>query len=929
MSTEYKLSYTASEIDEKLKYIDTIQNSGGNVDLTGYAKEQWVQQNYQPKGEYLTEVPDGYAKTSDIPTKPEDIDAQPAGNYALKSEIPSVPVLSVNNKTGAVTLSASDVGARPDNWMPSAQEVGALPSNYTPPNQTAEQVGADPKGTAASAVSQHNTADDSHNDIRMELKAINDRLTAFFDSDNQTLDELSEIVAYITSNKSLIDSITTSKVSVADIVNDLTSNITNKPLSAAQGVVLKGLIDAVSNSLVNYQPVGDYALKSQIPTVPTKVSAFENDKGYLTQHQDISGKLDASELPTAINTALGYTPASLEDVEIERSRIDSIAEIMVTTESEELVQDNIWNPDTAEAGLLYPAEGGIMKDSTNWMTSPFEFAKPDQIYTCYSRAHDNYRINNPCWCAYDKDKNFISGQAMATHHTFTTPVGTCYVRVSTSNGNLNTLFITPGYESDYGVYKPYKNEWVKKVAPNFVTKKEFEESKEVIANSVSVTNLFSTDAFAAFQYNYSNSTYQGATETEANLASLGVSRATVHAKFTFAPGRYLAMARAKCTQFDSGGNTQLYLGTNGRNTELANQMHVVDTYYGCQYNGYSVGNAKNQSDGTLQVNTYYTLGILLDITETDTFNIDFAMLGDNKDGVFVYKDLMVLEIGDYLERADAMDILVNADFIAETAELTYSYKNPGGLMAGKTLAVIGDSITAGVKTDNSENHVKNTYGYMIAADMGMKFMNFGMGGTTITAFSGKKFCLSEEGGRIAHIPAPDIDICLIMMGFNDFNTSGFSVGTIDDTANTTFYGAYNAVLSNLIARNPKMKIGLITPYGTDKTVRDAVKAVGKKYAAPVLDLYSDSIPMFYERDTMTTTLTNIANSRKPILLADGVHPNTDGHKFLSTIIGHFVESLTDINFSNIVEAVKSALPTLTITGVDNDGTTHNWTVYGV
>lgn len=35
--------------------------------------------------------------------------------------------------------------------------------------------------------------------------------------------------------------------------------------------------------------------KSDIPSVPTKVSAFENDAGYLTQHQDISGKVDKVE----------------------------------------------------------------------------------------------------------------------------------------------------------------------------------------------------------------------------------------------------------------------------------------------------------------------------------------------------------------------------------------------------------------------------------------------------------------------------------------------------------------------------------------------------------------------------------------------------------------------------------------------------------
>lgn len=52
-----------------------------------------------------------------------------------------------------------------------------------------------------------------------------------------------------------------------------------------------------------------YAQKSE---VPTKVSQLENDKGYLTEHQDISGKLDSSALPTAINTALAQAKASGE-----------------------------------------------------------------------------------------------------------------------------------------------------------------------------------------------------------------------------------------------------------------------------------------------------------------------------------------------------------------------------------------------------------------------------------------------------------------------------------------------------------------------------------------------------------------------------------------------------------------------------------------
>lgn len=168
-------------------------------------------------------------------------------------------VTSVNGATGAVTLNADDVGARPDTWLPTASEVGARPSTWMP---TYSDVGADKSGTASSAVSAHNTNTSAHNDIRLLIEGLTTRLNALANSTDEDLDQMAEIVAYIKSNKTLIDSITTSKVNVTDIVNNLTTNVTNKPLSAAQGVALKALVDAI--------------------TVPTKVSELTNDSGFLT-----------------------------------------------------------------------------------------------------------------------------------------------------------------------------------------------------------------------------------------------------------------------------------------------------------------------------------------------------------------------------------------------------------------------------------------------------------------------------------------------------------------------------------------------------------------------------------------------------------------------------------------------------------------------
>lgn len=49
----------------------------------------------------------------------------------------------------------------------------------------------------------------------------------------------------------------------------------------------------------------DLTNKPTIPVVPTNVSAFTNDVGYLTQHQDITGKLNTSQVKNTMSTTAG------------------------------------------------------------------------------------------------------------------------------------------------------------------------------------------------------------------------------------------------------------------------------------------------------------------------------------------------------------------------------------------------------------------------------------------------------------------------------------------------------------------------------------------------------------------------------------------------------------------------------------------------
>lgn len=57
MSITFLTNEDGAVYDQRLKALEDSQGSGENVDLTGYATEEWVQEGYQPKGDYLTTIP--------------------------------------------------------------------------------------------------------------------------------------------------------------------------------------------------------------------------------------------------------------------------------------------------------------------------------------------------------------------------------------------------------------------------------------------------------------------------------------------------------------------------------------------------------------------------------------------------------------------------------------------------------------------------------------------------------------------------------------------------------------------------------------------------------------------------------------------------------------------------------------------------------
>ena len=203
------------------------------------------------------------------------------------------------------------------------------------------------------------------------------------------------------------------------------------------------------------------------------------------------------------------------------------------------------------------------------------------------------------------------------------------------------------------------------------------------------------------------------------------------------------------------------------------------------------------------------------------------------------------------------------------------------ILKDKKWVVIGDSIS---DTVGGRTRTDKFYQEFIAENTGCTLFNWGGNGTGYyTEFNGVSYIYN----RINEIPE-DADLITIFAGTND----KLNVGNYGDTDFTSFYGAVDKTVSAIKEKFPLVPLGLITPLprtvndltnAKNKNYSEAIKAIGKKYSVPVLDLYADC--GFHVNN----------NEFRLNCLPDGLHPNINGHAMLSKKIQPWLENvvLTD------------------------------------
>lgn len=322
----------------------------------------------------------------------------------------------------------------------------------TKPKYNASEVGADASGTATTKVSEHNTSEASHNDIRLLIEGLTNRLNTLANSDDTTLDQMSEVVAYIKSNKSLIDAITTKKVNVADIIDNLTTSVSNKPLSAKQGVALKNLIDELSEQITDYEE------QLANMSVPTKTSQLQNDSNFVTSEttnklsgdiskntNDIVGiqaELDALTSSKAEGSTLAEQLAWLNangDTSKEYLCVDGYYYHCVVTEGKPLYTNLLPLATDTDRKTIYNGKG--YKENTRLNSSGVETTANGYETTGFIpiKAGDVLRIKGAIdgketgagsythnFCFYDSSNTFLQKIACATFNPASVSAGWYY-----------------------------------------------------------------------------------------------------------------------------------------------------------------------------------------------------------------------------------------------------------------------------------------------------------------------------------------------------------------------------------------------------------------------------------------------------------------------------------------------------------------------
>ena len=228
--------------------------------------------------------------------------------------------------------------------------------------------------------------------------------------------------------------------------------------------------------------------------------------------------------------------------------------------------------------------------------------------------------------------------------------------------------------------------------------------------------------------------------------------------------------------------------------------------------------------------------------------------------------------------------------------------------SGKKIYCEGDSIMIGVITSTPEYESRTVADLPIPNNIQARIpqstvYNAAHGGDTIISQNDPSLSICDS--ILADSTVSTYDYFVVNGGTNDF-TGDVTIGTIDSSTTTTFYGALNAIMQYILTQNPKARIMLITPLfrnyshtlrgnaynlqnGAGSTLGDycdAMVNIGKKYCMPVFDSRYLAGVNEYNYETMLVKRNPSDPSPSQGIYAY-LHPSNDGYTLYGNAIASF------------------------------------------
>lgn len=231
---------------------DDINTDGGDVDLSSYATKEDIPtktSQLDNDSNFISSIPSEYITETELNAKGYLTEHQSLDNYALKSEIPSVPT--------KISQLQND-----------SNFISSIPEEYV----TEQELNSKGLATETFVTNKIEEAQLGGGEIDLSGYATKEELNTKVDKVNGKGLSTED---YTTTEKNKLANLST--VATSGNYNDLT----NKPS-----------IPTKTSQLIN-----DSGYLTEIPSEYVTETEL-NAKGYLTEHQDISGKANTSDLST-------------------------------------------------------------------------------------------------------------------------------------------------------------------------------------------------------------------------------------------------------------------------------------------------------------------------------------------------------------------------------------------------------------------------------------------------------------------------------------------------------------------------------------------------------------------------------------------------------------------------------------------------------